>query len=230
MADHESGVVDMNAAEFHEQCLRAGEVVLAPLGFVYRSKAWHHRTQDRQVSLCAEDTKFGIGFGVKYLTLALWHLKVEPPPGVEFRPLKSNSWLCPVRVSPALLPGLVDSGFDPGVWDCPVPWMVRGRTHLPVYYGGPHRWILGDTSADPVENTRALLHHLADDGITDLSEEAAWSAIVAAVQAAGHHGLAWADYLTVERTAALLARHARPLSGSPLEGWLPAYARMAGAQ
>lgn len=50
-----------------------------------------------------------------------------------------------------------------------------------------------------------------------------------AVQAAGHHGLAWADYLTVERTAALLARHARPLSGSPLEGWLPAYARMAGA-
>ena len=220
----------MNAAEFHEEFRRAGEAVLAPLGFIHRSKAWHHRTPDHQVSLCAEDTKFGIAFGVKYLTLALWHLKVEAPPGVEFRPLKNNSWLCPVRVSPALLPRLVEGGFDPGVWDCPVPSMVRGRTHLPVYYGGPRRWILADTSADPAENARALLHHLADDGITDLSEEAGRRAIVGAVQAAGHHGLAWADYLTVERTAALLARHARPLSGSPLEGWLPAYARTAGAR
>jgi hypothetical protein len=220
----------MNAAEFHEHFRIAGERALAPLGFVYRAKAWHHRTDDRQVSLCPEDTKFGVGFGVKYLTLALWHFQVEPPPSIKVRSFKSNSWLCPVRVSPTLLPGLVDSGFDPRVWDCPAPWMVRGKTHLPVYYGGPDRRILADPNADPGENARALLHHLREDGITDLSEEAARSSIAAAAHAAGCHGLAWAEHLTVEKTATLLARHAKPLSGSPMEGWLPAYARAAGAR
>lgn len=205
-----------------------GAELLAPLGFVYRSHAWHLDRDHEQLSFCPEDSKFGIAFAVKYLTLALFHKAVAVPPTFRFSPLKNNSSICPVRISPAILGSLIDRDFDLRIWDCPPAGRSPRHTHLPVYFGGPDHRVLADHRATRAENEDALLTFLKDDGIRDLSEAHALETLRDAFGAVAEHGKAWADHLPVETAYRLMSRY--PVDGTSYihDSWLPAYAKASG--
>ena len=200
----------MKAVEFHQLFKTTGEKILAPLGFIYHAHAWHKSTDDIQLSFCPEDTRFGIGFAVKYLTLALWHKTVEVPASFSFKPLKNNTCICPVRISPALLCDFVENNFDTGLWDCSATTTSQDRlkTHPPVYFGGPDLWILADQTASPGENQNALLYALESDGITDLSESKAFGIVSLALSHVARYGIAWAEHMSVQETCRLMNLHA----------------------
>ncbi len=197
----------MKAAEFHAAFRRLGEPTLAPLGFVYRDKSWHHTVPGlRQLSICPHCDKFGHGFSVRYLTVALWHLEVPSPANIEFLPCRNTCALAAIKISPLLLGPHLESDFDDAVWDCPDPlsFETRLQTHLPVYFGGDDLWVLADPEASPEANRASLLHALADDGITDLSESTALERVEEALGAVARFGLSWSEGMTVERAAPLI--------------------------
>lgn len=194
-------------------------------GFIYRSQAWHYATDQVQLSFCPENTKFGIGFAVKYLTLALFHKSVLVPATFIFEPFKNNSWICAVRISPRVLDPLVSSGFDVRIWDCPPAGSSPLKSHLPVYFGGPDHRVIGDATASSRENQAALLTFLKDDGVTDLSEEHAKELLHEAFTAVAEHGIAWAEHVTIETAYELMRRHPADGTNYVFDAWLPAYAR-----
>ncbi len=220
----------MKAADFHTRFEDVGRRLLAPEGFVYKDRAWHLTAADHQLSLCPHCTKFGQGFSVRYLTVALLHLDVEPPPGWERRLLRNDCGSCPVRISPLLLRRHVESGFDDKVWDCPDPldFDTRLGTCLPVYFGGEVMRILADPSATIEANREALLHSLERDGIDDLTEPAMLGRLEKACRETALFGAKWASRMTTEMVAPLVIRTAGLSADLAIHYYAPQYAKAVG--
>ena len=217
----------MTAAEFHTLFKTEGERTLAPLGFRYRAHAWHRATADTQLSFCPADTKFGVGFAMKYMTLALWHTSVEPPPSFAFQPFKNNSGFCPVRISPIVLAAFIKANFDNRLWDCPPSGQSPRMTQEPVYFGGPDFRILADPAASREQNQAALLHVLEPDGIDDLSEESTTEIVSRAFDCVAGHALPWAQYASIREVHRLISAHRDQRSPHLLEAWVDSYAMAA---
>jgi len=223
----------MKAADYHAAFRGLGEATLAPKGFVYRDKSWHHALPGKQqLSLCPHCDKFGHGFSVRYLTVALWHLDVEPPPGFDFRPRSNNCGHCPIKISPSLLRRHLESGWAEEVWACPDPlsFATRLMTHLPVYFGGEDLWVLADPTASFEVNRQSVLHALEKDEITDLNESAALARTEQACEEVARYGLKWAQGMTVARAAPLILRAAKVSADLGIHSYAPQYAKaVAGA-
>lgn len=217
----------MNAAEFHARLDQIGRRLLAPEGFVYQDRSWHLTAADHQLSLCPHCTKFGDGFSVRYPTVALVHLEVEPPPGWQRRLLKNDCGSCPVRISPLLLRRHVEGGFDDEVWDCPDPldFETRLRTCLPVYFGGEEMRVLADPAASAEANRKALLHALERDGIDDLGEAAMLERLETACRETARWGATWASHMTIDKVAPLVIRTAGFSADLALHYYAPQYAK-----
>ena len=213
----------MTAAEFHMLFRTAGKRTLAPLGFRYRAHAWHRATADTQLSFCPADTKFGVGFATKYMTLALWHTSVQPPPFFAFQPFKNNSGFCPVRISPSVLAAFVQANFDNRLWDCPPPGQSPRMTQEPVYFGGPDFRTLADPAASREQNQTALLHVLEADRIDDLSEESTMEIVSRAFDLVAEHALPWAQYASIREVHRLISAHRDQRSPHLLEAWVDSY-------
>ena len=213
----------MKATEFHALFKIEGQRTLAPLGFRYRAHAWHLATADAQLSFCPADTKFGVGFALKHLTLALWHTSVDPPPFFTFRPFTNNSGFCPVRISPVVLAAFVESNFDSRLWDCPPIGQSSPMTQEPVYFGGPDFRILADPSASSEQNQAALLHVLKAEGVDDLSEESTMVIVRRGFDRVATHALRWAEHASVREVHRLISAHRERGSPHLIEGWADSY-------
>lgn len=215
----------MRAADFHHHFRALGEELLTPSGYLYKARAWHLSTADQQLSFCPEDSKFGIHFAVKYLTVALFHRAAEVPSVFHFAPLKNNSRICPVCISPATLKPFVTQQFDLRVWDCPPAGRSPLKVHQPLYFGGLDHWILPADRATAEDNRAALLTFLRQDGVTDLSEEHALATLRAAFESVAAYARTWAEHLTIPEAYRLMLRHAVDGTSFLHDAWLPAYAR-----
>ncbi len=193
----------------------------------HKDRSWHLTAAEHQLSLCPVCTKFGHGFSVRYLTVALLHLDLEPPQNMQRRLLRNDCGSCPVQISPLWLRRHVETGFSDRVWDCPDPcnFETRLRTFLPVYFGGEEMRVLADPSATAEANREALLHSFERDGIDDLSESAMLERMEGACRKTARYGARWASGMTIERVGPLVIRAAEHSADLAIHYYAPQYAK-----
>src|SRR5437667_1353129 len=133
----------MKADDYHELVRRIGQEVLLSKAFEYRQKNWHYIVGQRQISLLSGNTRFGIGFAIKYLTIALVDLDLPLANGTIPKRYRGYDGTCVIQISPMVIQTWAKSGFKDSAWHYTPTW-VNGQIQLacyhPVYYGGPNRW------------------------------------------------------------------------------------------
>ena len=183
---------------------------LASSGFEFKDNCWVYIHDEYKLSFEAPSDRFGHWLQVRYLTLCLAHKEIPGPDDPEPWLSSSLNMNCPVQISPALLLRFKSAHFKRRVWHYSLPWKNNLRNpacYLPVFYGGPTKWVLKDKSGSEAENRRALLETLHQFGIDSVSEQSCIDDITSSASAIAEAGKFWAECMSPSSVLAQLKRH-----------------------
>jgi len=189
----------VTAKEFHAILKSKGDRSLRPNGWRYRNQSWHLTADGKYVALIPADTKYGIGFQIKYLTVTLVHSTVTCPDGEKPKAFQKNDQFCPVQISPARLMPYVRSGYRDWIWHHVLPhrnrW-TRRAAYEPLYYGGKDKQVLADNKTPHWLNRWELRTSIRSAGATLLSEEDVEETIAHIVEQVAEYAVPWAEHMT----------------------------------
>ena len=213
----------MKATQFHSLLKACGDAYLSASGWTYRKRIWQIEREGYLLSLIPADTKYGIHFQIKYLTLTLVHTAVTHPSGENLKPFDDNDQRCPVQISPMRLTRYGASGFSDWVWHQVLPhrnrWTVKAAYEA-VYYGGPDKWILENKSASSIHNKLSLRSSVKAFGACVLTEKEVEQRVDKIAKQCAQYGFVWANHMTPGEVIRQLARYGDPWHAPE---WLRAY-------
>jgi hypothetical protein len=213
----------MKIADFWDALEELGQP-LAESGFHFSGKSWVFDAEDYRLTFEAPAGKQERAFQVRALTVCLSHRGIVGPDGI--RPWEQDTMYpgCVIYASPEAI-----KLHESDLWRWHRSYAasrfssrVRGRLdHCPVYYGGPNRWVLQDTSASPEENHAALMSCLALWNIQYVEVEDFRRALAGELLKVSENALRWSGSMTIPATTRHLRYHIP--SGWYQKRWLTAY-------